>query len=220
MNAPVTFELGQFDQLPVEGGIYAWYYKPHISKKAIKDLEDEHHELDSAELSIRIKALLYREVFEFLDEADYQATMDGGLRPDYVGKLKYVSPVSKSLCDALAKRPEQLWTIQSILKNCPFYFTPPIYVGMSKSLRTRLKTHRTHLEGMSFQDEEHSAALLKDVRDEDERRSMSFALDVSRRDMSLERLCVAVNVMNVEDDSHKNIENILNRIAHPICGRN
>ena len=218
-NMSVTYELGQFEQVPSASGIYAWYYRPKISEKSLKDLESELQNISLADRKIRISAFLQREIFEFLREEDYVATMDGGLRPNYVGRLKFESPLSESLCVKIAQNPSQLWSIRSVLENLQFYFTPPIYVGMAKNLRDRLKRHKYHIDNIDFTKTDGAVAGFLDDIEQSEQYSLTFALDVSRRNLSLDRLCVAVHVIDVGDNSHNSVENILNRIAHPLCGR-
>jgi hypothetical protein len=58
------------------------------------------------------------------------------------------------------------------------------------------------------------------VGDGDEEADLSFAKDVARRGLVPGRLVVFVATTQTGGDEYKDVENLLNRINFPLCGRN
>ena len=56
--------------------------------------------------------------------------------------------------------------------------------------------------------------------DGDEEADLSFAKDVARRCLVPGRLVVFVTPTPMSGDEYKDVENLLNRINFPLCGRN
>lgn len=198
---------------PEVSGVYAWYYSPEITDY---DLERTIGAVQSApertEAEKVIRAMLDGRLFHYFREEPYTAVISGPLKPAYGGSLEHETAASASLVSRLASEPERLRTIRDVLALSAPMFTSPLYIGMATVLRSRLTRHKELIERFR------SAT----PRDGQTSRSSDagFAWQVAKRKIPPERLLVFTCVISSDDGTAVDIENILNRICHPILGRN
>ena len=118
-----------------------------------------------------------------------------------------------------------------LLKLASAGFSPPIYIGRSKNLRTRLMGHKSKFDNVEVPSfEELEEMELPDDEIDEEGESNFFAkrlaclIDTS--DLYENSFVVKVvynsNYENLEDyySKVKSTENLLNRTFHPLLGRN
>lgn len=210
-------------EVPTGTGIYAWYYRHMLTDFDIQQLKDALKLLSAPaqqeEALAVVTKFLHTHLFGPLAEEPYDASMWGPLKPRYEGKLHYRSAISVSLVERLVAEPDRLVTLKKILAEAVPEFASPIYIGMSVDLRTRLRRHKHLIETYKAAD---SGRLPEGdaPTSEEDHADHSFAWDVVRRGLSVNRLEVSVRQITAPESVHVDAENILNRINHPLCGRN
>ncbi|MDG5771667.1 GIY-YIG nuclease family protein [Mycolicibacterium fortuitum] len=193
-------------------GVYAWYYQPRFTQFDRSALE----QLLAKENSPGgVEKFLARHLFRYFEEVPYEVTLHGPLKPTYSGSVVQTRSITPELCQRLAddgQRREVLWNSLELMVPL---FAAPLYIGMAKNLRTRLRGHKRLIEGGLEN-------LSKNSRNgENSRRDASFAAEVIQRRMAVERLSVYTLELPPESSSSANdIENLMNRITFPILGRN
>jgi hypothetical protein len=202
---------------PGDTGVYAWYYKHTLTDFDINKLIIDLKKLGSKDSASRVLAFLQTHLFQAFVEEPYDAAVRGPLKPTYQGKLANVASISPDLIDRIVAQPSRLWAIKKVLADAVPEFASPVYIGMAVSLRSRLGRHKRLIE-------RYMAAGGTSVDDElltlPEKNDHSFARDVVRRGFSTNGLAVAVRLIDSPESVHLEIENILNRINFPLCGRN
>jgi hypothetical protein len=126
--------------------------------------------------------------------------------------------ISDDLVERIVANPDRLRRLKQVLESSVPEFSSPIYIGMAMNLRRRLETHKMTI--CRLKDTIEAPAGIDEVVEEDERHAHSFAKEVVRRQLSVNRLVVIVRKTIQTGDEYKDAENILNRINFPICGRN
>jgi hypothetical protein len=209
-SEPILWEaIGSASENP---GVYAWYYRPRFTRFDRDALEKALGQENSAS---EIERFLTRHLFRYFEEAPYEATMQGPLKPTYSGSLLQTRSVTSELCQRLADDDRRRQTLWDALELMVPYFAAPLYIGMAKNLRTRLRGHKRLIEGGLEKLSTNSRYV------DDARRDISFASEVIRRRLALERLSVYTLELPQESrDSATDIENLLNRINFPVFGRN
>lgn len=217
------YAWSEIGEVPAGTGIYAWYYRHMLTDFDIQKLKSEILLLSGPtkeeEAASLVTDFLQTHLFTPLTEEPYDASMWGALKPRYEGKLHYRQTISASLIQRLATEPDRLDTLKKILAEAVPEFSSPIYIGMSVDLRTRLSRHKSLIEAYKASKCGHSLdtdATLSGEAHADH----SFAWDVVRRGLSVNRLEVSVRRITAPESVHVDAENILNRINHPLCGRN
>ncbi len=140
----------------------------------------------------------------------------------YEGEAQNTFRVSEGLVKRIVEDPSRLSKLKSLLLQCIPNFASPIYIGVAKVLRVRLLRHKSLIEAFA-----NSAALEPldaqlDQDDSDEAvRDSSFARQVSAiRKFNSANLVVSTLPIEVDEDLRYDLENVLNRINFPLCGRN
>lgn len=207
------YEIGD---VPAEPGVYAWYYTPEITTNDLARITSEVEELKlsagQAAAKDAIRAFLENCVFRYFQELPYVAQLSGPLKPTYEGYIHHSPTLSDSLLDRIVENPARLATIRKVLEASAPDFASPIYIGMSKGLRTRLKGHKSLIEKYG--------ELPNIEAGPGEQRDHSFAREVRARNIPPTRLFVVTRVIDGPPGSYVDAENILNRIHFPLLGRN
>lgn len=208
------------DDAPETRGVYAWYHRPNLGNATVDGVINavvQEDGLGTEAALRRIRAFLDVHIFARFRAPSYAASLTGPLRPTYEGQLDMASAVSDSLVQRIAADPQRLRGIATALKGMSPYFASPLYIGMAKrSLRERLAQHKARILEIA-QARADLGAL--DAESQDKSPDASFALEVSRRGIPYTSLWVAVGPMP-EVGEPVDIENVLNRLNHPLLGKN
>lgn len=210
ISEPTLWEaIGSISECP---GVYAWYYRPRFTRFDRDALEGK---LADDKSPSEIETFLTRHLFRYFQEMPYEVTIQAPLKPTYSGSIEQTRSITPELSQRLADskdRREALWNSLELMIP---YFAAPLYIGMAKNLRRRLRGHKKLIEGGLEN-------LSKNARQtENAGRDASFAAEVIRRRLAVERLSVYTYELPQESgDSANDIENIMNRITFPILGRN
>ncbi len=204
----------EIDQAPETQGIYAWYSRLVISKADIESVVKRVNTARSqGEVQARteVESALERFIFGPYQETPYQVALRGQLKPKYSGEVLHEPAKSDLLIGRLAEEPERLRVIADVLKTVAPWFTAPLYIGMAKNLRSRLRQHRNKIVELR----DLHGGLAADISAE-----AGFANQVVARNFDPTNLFVHIAEVNVDTGEHNDLENILNRINYPIFGRN
>ena len=215
-----TFGWLDFEDLPTGPGIYAWHYMPQLSDADISMLIGNLPQSSQQATAIRrdqISRFLQQHLFDCIQEKPYQAELTAPLKPSYSGNLNFESTISETLVKEIEAQPERLFQINKVLQAVRHEFTPPIYIGMAHNIRARILRHKSLICKIQNSGAE-MEAFVRSVRAEDVE-ARNFAEDVVARKMSTARLRVSVQTISAEEKIHNNVENILNRLSLPLCGR-
>jgi len=214
------YRLHELELVPDRPGVYSWYYAQELSDRdieaGIRDVEGASDE-DNREAMIR--SFLERHLFRYYGETPYEVSLSGALKPRYTGRVDHQSSVSSSLVRRLSENPERLRGLKQILRTSVPHFASPIYIGVATSLRQRLMRHKALIEKFG------NARDLDDVKPESDEPEdaivHSFAREVCvNRRLVTTNLVVYVLECNVDPSLRYDVENLLNRINYPLCGRN
>ncbi len=165
-----------------------------------------------------IEDFLEHFVFRYFVESPYQAIVRGPLKPTYQGQLHHSPSVSSALIERLLNDPKRLRTIKNVLETSAPDFASPIYIGMSENLGRRLMHHRKLIG--KFRDTLSDVALPQDSELQSDQRDQSFARQIAERRINPQRLFVMIRQIDADSNQSVDLENILNRIHHPLLGRN
>lgn len=202
----------RISQAPTGPGIYAWYYNPEITDHDLEEIISEVEASDNARrTSDLVRSFLTKRLFDLFREDPYTAKISGPLKPKYLGNLDHEVSVSQTLIDRISENPSKLRGIRDILSQSAPFFANPLYIGMAKSLRTRLKQHKKLIE--HYRDKPVATSSGED-------RDVSFAKEIATRRIFPGRLMVYVLVTSEHEALANDVENIFNRICHPILGKN
>ena len=205
--------------VPSKPGVYAWYYSPEITDFDLQDTINKILMFKSVnnmdEAQEIVKTFLNNYLFRFFQEEPYHATLRGSLKPKYEGTVEHTPELSEDLVARIVDEPERLTTVRQVLEKSTPNFSSPLYIGMSKNLNGRLKTHKKLIEKYCSQVNPNDFNI-KDAEDRDK----NFAMRVCSRNIYPTRLSVAINVLEDIGERYVDIENILNRIHYPLFGRN
>jgi hypothetical protein len=161
---------------------------------------------------------------EFFAEKKFDIKLIGNLKENYFGNVR--AKVDKFSDDILDKE-----MLQEVISS----FNVPIYIGISKSLRTRLQQHKEALEeklATGLSSLEASNENHKEITDIEEididtlKESSAFAERLYKRLLlnKLKARDLSVRVVYFDRTYNKKklfrIENFINRIFYPILGRN
>ncbi|MGK8171064.1 GIY-YIG nuclease family protein [Pseudomonas aeruginosa] len=214
IDAGQALSWSEIEQAPEGPGVYAWYSKVVISRAdidaVIKSVNVAQQE-GAAQARAVVEGALNSFIFGPYQETPYQVTMRGQLKPKFIGEVLHEPSKSDSLVERLATDPERFRVIADVLRNVAPWFTAPLYIGMAKNLRARLKQHRNKI------------VELRDLHGGGGRDIVAeagFANQVVARNFDPTNLFVHIAEVNVDSGEHNDLENILNRINYPIFGRN
>lgn len=215
------FRFHELDQAPELAGVYAWYYRLEI---ATKDIENCISELLSAAENKEkiIRDFLALRLFRHYLESPYIVTLSGKMKPGYEGQVLNTTAISNSLISRIIEDPTRLHRLKSLLLETVPNFASPIYIGVAKKLRSRLLQHKKLIEkfvnsGTPEISETYDSAISAEERERDH----SFAMEVaSMRKFNVSNLYVCTMPLLVDEEMRYDLENVLNRINFPLCGRN
>ncbi len=155
----------------------------------------------------------------YFRELPYKAQIFGQLKAEYRGELNHVGKLSSSLVERLAAEPERLRELIPLLSNTAPIFSAPIYIGVASAqgLRTRLSQHVRKIN--EFLEAEARGEAMELIEADEQG---SFAYEVIRRKMDPNNLVVFASTLHHVGSIglEKDLENLLNRLYYPVCGRN
>jgi hypothetical protein len=206
-------------EAPAAPGIYAWYYEPLIGDfdidHTIAATKERLAEGDQVGAQREIETLLIERVLSHFRHDSFDIVLSGPLKPRHAGLAEHVQRVSPSLLKRLVENPDRLKALRDLIARSAPYFSSPLYIGTADNLRIRLGDHRKFIE--KFRSKEfHSNETDPPSGDE----VAGFARRVVSRKISPDQLFVMVCEIAGTDKLHVDAENFLNRLYHPILGRN
>ena len=205
-----SYEWSRLADAPDASGIYAWYYRPHLSVPDVQAVKAELTVIgDPNDRQALVRTFLERHVYGLLTEPDFEAAISGPLKPRYEGTLSHRPALTPALLERLSNDPSAFDDLRQLFEGDIHLLSSPLYIGMAKSLRRRLAAHRNLIE--VFREGGQAAANPDDDH--------SFARTVHARGIRPSRLMVCVQIATVSERM-VNLENILNRVFFPIFGRN
>jgi hypothetical protein len=216
------YRFNEVARAPDVPGVYSWYYRIELADRdiavCIADVEAA-SDLPSKEQVIR--TFLDRRLFRYYKEEPYSVEVSGPLKPRYAGFVEHISEISSSLCKRVAEQPQRLNDIKTALGNTVPRFASPIYIGVAKALRTRLMQHVRLIESLQqLKASAFSSAMMAGTTSEEEENDHKFAFEVTMlRDFATSSLVVNALELSIDDAIRYDLENILNRINYPLCGR-
>lgn len=215
------FRWREINQVPHEGGVYAWYFTPELTEYDSTEFVTQvlaTKALDDKDASVRyIEQFLEQHIFHYFIEQPYKAEVSGPLKPRYFGMLQHQPALSNTLVQRLIEKPERIKAIRQILASSVPNFSSPIYIGMSKDLGKRLARHKALIE--KYQETPTLVVNIETMLEEDQR-DHSFAKEACARGIPPSLLSVIIEPVVGIADEWVDIENILNRIHFPLLGRN
>lgn len=160
-------------------------------------------------------------VFQALKEQPYEVLLRGPLKPCYRGQVAHSPVMSPGLIERIVQDPRRLRIVKRVLEQSAPFFASPIYIGMSRTLGSRLARHKALIERYKASE----TARRTDVTQmatlaSSDSRDQSFAREIVARAIPPARLFVMVNTIDCDSDEYVDVENILNRIHFPLLGRN
>lgn len=218
------FRFSEVAQAPNTPGVYAWYYRIELTNKDIATcIESVELETNPDVKDAIVHAFLDTHLFRYYKEVPYFVALSGQLKPRYEGLIDQRADVSPSLIRRLSNTPANLYELKRTLRLAIPLFASPIYIGVATRLRERLMQHvrlidsLQHLRASAVED----AYTQPHTGSEDEDRDHKFAYEVSMvRGFRPSSLIVNTLELPVDDSIRYDLENILNRINYPLCGRN
>jgi len=209
---------------PDRPGIYCWYYLPRLTQKTISN---HLFEFGSAESSQKKSELLIKflsnNLFRFFNPQNLRSTVKGRMKFIQKGVLENKTEISTEIASKILNRPDVFVRFLSYLERKEMvYFCSPIYIGSTRkqSLNARIEQHRRSILAQL----DDSTEYFESITDaSDKKEMMTFARDIIKRKMQPENLFVfvlEVNEQEMTNDLIIMLENFLNRITFPICGRN
>ena len=216
-----SFRFDEINQAPEGAGIYAWYYRIEVSDKDIALCISS---VESAQVTKRaeiVRDFLERRIFRYFKESPYTVQLSGQLKPKFSGQVANDTMVSSSLVSRLAEDPRRLEGIkQALLASIPL-FSSPIYIGIAESLCSRLRQHKKLIEAFRQAEAISLPYFEEDNKSQEAYRDHCFAKEVtSLRQFNVSDLQVFVLPLSIDPKIRIDVENILNRIYFPLCGRN
>lgn len=212
MQASEMFRFHEVHRAPARAGVYAWYCRFHLTTRDIQDCIDSLPSEDGARRK-ELASFLARFLFDTFTEADYDVSLTGQLKPTYRGRISQTSSISPGLLERLSANPSLLHELAGVLANAVPNFAAPIYIGSALNLRQRLRQHvnlmTKYLDASSTVEEATSDA------------AHSFAHEVARvRKLDPNDLWFTCMICDIDPGFRFVVENVLNRINYPLCGRN
>jgi len=204
-------------------GLYSWYYRVELADKDIVDcISGVKAGVSESDRESMVRDFLEDRLFRYYREVPYAVTLSGKLKPKYQGKIDHAPDLSDSLIARLAQNPEALHDIKRALKLAVPLFASPIYIGVAGRLRQRLLQHVALIEYfLNLQASTLDLDPTAGTTTEEDASDHKFAYEVSMvRGFRASNLVVNTLELPVEDRVRFDLENILNRINYPLCGRN
>ena len=201
---------------PPSPGVYAWYFRPAVAQFDVDLLVNQLNGL--TESSQRLRAILQflsAHLLEYFKDSRYEVQIAGSLKPRYSGYVQHQQVISPSLLERISANPHRLQALKAVLEYLTPEFTAPLYIGMAQKLSQRLLGHKRLIEDYLEGRQPHI-----EVGDDTQQRDHSFAQEVCARRMPPTALFVEILPIDDLADVVVDVENLLNRINHPILGRN
>jgi hypothetical protein len=225
-----SYRFDNVHQAPKKPGFYAWYYRFEVSDADIARVKQDLEAItDTGQRKEAMGSFLKTFIFKHFRETNYRVELKGKLKPLYSGEIEYSYPLGDKLLKRLADQPDLLDFLKWSLSSSLPYFASPLYIGLSDDLRRRLTSHKRLIE--YYQDRKSQPGLLFEASSEFEtldEKGHSFAREVTlEREFFVPNLRVSTLVIPDElaksgselRDQLATVENILNRINFPLCGR-
>jgi hypothetical protein len=218
------FRFSEVASAPNTPGVYSWYYRIELADKDIaKCVEDvELEESEEARDDI-MRDFLRTHLFRYYKEVPYFIALSGQLKPKYEGFIGHREDISSSMIRRLSAAPNNLYELKKTLRLAIPLFASPIYIGVATRLRERLLQHVRLIDSLQHL----RASAVGDIEapaqhaDEEDDRDHKFAHEVSMiRGFRPSSLIVNTMELPVTDAIRYDLENVLNRINYPLCGRN
>lgn len=218
------FRFSEVAGAPDAPGVYSWYYRIELTDKDIaKCVEDVEMETSPEARDEFVRVFLETHLFRFYKEVPYFIALSGQLKARYEGFIDHRADVSSSLIRRLSTEPNNLYELKKTLRLAIPLFASPIYIGVATRLRERLLQHVRLIDQLQHL----RASAVDDIhplptgKTEDEDRDHKFAYEVSMvRGFRPSSLIVNTLELPVNDSIRYELENVLNRINYPLCGRN
>lgn len=218
-----SFRFHELNQVPEVPGCYSWYYRLELASRDIQACLQQVGQAESPEAkNAIIEAFLRQRLFKPYTETPYRVSLQGRLKPPYEGEVHNQFRISSSLVQRIAEEPERLLKLKALLFESVPIFASPIYIGVAKDLRQRLLRHKSLIEKFV-----NAAAIgaseldTEEEPDEEAAKDHSFAREVaSMRKFSTANLVVYTFSIEIDEHLRYDLENVLNRINYPLCGRN
>ena len=208
--------------IPEGPGIYAWYADLHLPEKDTNDLIGF---LQKNEIKKEIKYsvlldFLNRKLLQPFKESQYNIKISGKLKPKYFGKIDHQQEFSDGLIEKIIEDPNRLKSLYKILKSIDTSFLSPIYIGMAGNLKTRLTTHINQINNY-YNNLSSSSEFEINTIEESLLRDHKFALEaIVVRKIEPKKLYFTFYEVDFDNKIESDLENILNRLNYPLCGRN
>ncbi len=194
-------------EAPELPGIYAWYYRPQASGNNVPAILGH-----LIKTPFRVKteiAMRYRVIWTAESEVD---VLHGAER----------QPADQVVAKIVTDGGE---LIKSLLQNAMVpYFATPLYIGISRNLSRRVKEHYDALTQLWETDaqvssylEQHPDAAVEEGQDQCDL-NHSFPLNARVKGIAPNELVVCVFPIEAPDNL-RDLEQILQILADPICGR-
>jgi hypothetical protein len=218
------FRFSEVSSAPNTPGVYSWYYRIELTDKDIaKCIEDVELEMSAEARDDLVRNFLETHLFRYYKEVPYFIALSGPLKPKYEGFIDHRPEVSSSLIRRLSTAPKNLYELKRTLMLAIPLFASPIYIGVATRLRERLLQHVRLIDQLQHL----RASAAGDIypvakgETEDEDRDHKFAYEVSMvRGFRPSSLIVNTLELPIDDSIRYDLENVLNRINYPLCGRN
>jgi hypothetical protein len=205
--------------VPMRAGIYAWY-----GRIVVPD-PDRARATDTAGL----ESLVREQIFARFQRQPYDITLSAALEPRFRGRVLHSPeslPPADGSADAISRAADAVSDF--LARSFAPAFSAPIYVGkaVKQPLSSRIAQHlaglREYLGRSAEYLETQRRGLLEDPMslDPEEIDAHSFAIEAAVRRFSPSRLFLvtyAPPTINPADIGL--LENVVNRINYPICGR-
>lgn len=208
----------QIAKAPNKAGVYAWYFRPELTKYDLKSLyihlSSSEDELFKKKL---IKDFLMERLFKYFKQTSYKVDLSGQLKAKYHGEITHEQEISDSLISRIYDKPNRLEAIIKILEESSPLFASPLYVGMSGNIQERLIQHTNIIKKIK---DSYRNARIYSSDDDLSIEEKNFAQRVVEKEIPTNRLFVAFQITSDVEDVHVDIENIINRLYYPILGRN
>jgi hypothetical protein len=222
-----VFPFSDIFKAPEGPGLYAWYYRPALSNADINKFISQIDEMVEASEKQKVLARVFSEnILAPFREKDLNLSFRGALKGVFSGTAKHQIELTEKLVDRIVSDSERLRVIGEIIQDSIPVFARPIYIGKAKlSLRDRL---RQHADSINRYLESRSSSFMpidgESFADEETQEYHTFAREVVlERQLDIHFLQVGwmeVPAARNNPDILTVVENMLNRINQPICGRN
>ena len=208
---------------PNAPGVYSWYYRIELTDKDIAAcIREVEQEISEGARETIVRTFLHTHLFRYYKEEPYMVALTGRLKPTYEGSIDHRTDISLSLVQRLSRAPANLFDLKKALMLTVPFFASPIYIGVATRLRERLMQHVRLID--SLQNMRASSAGIQPLAvsgTADEISDHKFAREVSMiREFRPSSLIVHTLELPVNDSIRYDLENVLNRINYPLCGRN